>query len=92
MRQGATDVELVAIIKDGIWWKPWGHGLSRDVIPLNRVMSEVASSPLPTPLCWLGSWVVQSVLAGSQLVPNSARSGTVAALSPRRKYGRGIHR
>ncbi|MEZ4540442.1 MAG: GTP 3',8-cyclase MoaA [Chloroflexota bacterium] len=41
MRQGATDVELVAIIKDGIWWKPWGHGLSQDVIPLNRVMSEI---------------------------------------------------
>lgn len=41
MRAGATDVELLAIIKEGIWWKPWGHGLSQDVIPLNRVMSEI---------------------------------------------------
>ncbi len=41
MREGATDTELIAIIKDGIWWKPWGHGLAQDVIPLNRVMSEI---------------------------------------------------
>lgn len=41
MRAGATDDELEAIIKKGIWWKPWGHGLAQDVIPLNRVMSEI---------------------------------------------------
>lgn len=41
MRAGATDDELQAIIKQGIWWKPWGHGLAQDVIPLNRVMSEI---------------------------------------------------
>ncbi|HMT20144.1 MAG TPA: GTP 3',8-cyclase MoaA [Promineifilum sp.] len=41
MRAGATDNELHAIMKQGIWWKPWGHGLAQDVIPLNRVMSEI---------------------------------------------------
>ncbi|CUS02047.2 Cyclic pyranopterin monophosphate synthase [Candidatus Promineifilum breve] len=41
LRAGATDEELEAIIKKGIWWKPWGHGLAQDVIPLNRVMSEI---------------------------------------------------
>jgi len=41
MRQGATDDQLRDLITDGIWWKPWGHGLSEDVIPLNRVMSEI---------------------------------------------------
>lgn len=41
MRSGATDDELRAIIEKGIWWKPWGHGLAQDVIPLNRVMSEI---------------------------------------------------
>lgn len=41
MRQGADDQELREIIEKGIWWKPWGHGLSHQVIPLNRVMSEI---------------------------------------------------
>jgi len=41
LRQGASDDELRDVITDGIWWKPWGHGLSEDVIPLNRVMSEI---------------------------------------------------
>jgi cyclic pyranopterin phosphate synthase len=41
MRDGASDDEMKAIMKDGIWWKPWGHGLAEDVIPLNRVMSEI---------------------------------------------------
>lgn len=41
MRDGATDDELRAIISEGIWWKPWGHGLAQDVVPLNRVMSEI---------------------------------------------------
>lgn len=41
LRAGASDDELEAIIKQGIWWKPWGHGLGDDVIPLNRVMSEI---------------------------------------------------
>ena len=41
MRDGADDDELLGIIRKGIWWKPWGHGLAQDVIPLNRVMSEI---------------------------------------------------
>lgn len=41
LRDGADDDALRAIITDGIWWKPWGHGLADDVIPLNRVMSEI---------------------------------------------------
>jgi cyclic pyranopterin phosphate synthase len=41
LRQGATLEELRQIILDGIWYKPWGHGLAEGVIPLNRVMSEI---------------------------------------------------
>ena len=41
LRDGATDDEMMAIMKKAIWWKPWGHGLAQDVIPLNRVMSEI---------------------------------------------------
>lgn len=41
MRQGASNAELSEIIEKGIWWKPWGHGLSQQLIPLNRVMSEI---------------------------------------------------
>jgi len=41
LRSGATDNELIDILKEGIWWKPWGHQLDQDVIPLNRVMSEI---------------------------------------------------
>ena len=41
LRDGANDEAMQAIITDGIWWKPWGHGLAEDVIPLNRVMSEI---------------------------------------------------
>jgi cyclic pyranopterin phosphate synthase len=41
LRDGASNEELTSIIEDAIWWKPWGHGLGHDVIPLNRVMSEI---------------------------------------------------
>jgi cyclic pyranopterin phosphate synthase len=41
LRQGATEDEIKQIILDGIWWKPWGHGLAEDVIPLTRVMSQI---------------------------------------------------
>ena len=41
LRAGASQVELRQIILDGIWFKPWGHGLAEGVIPLNRVMSEI---------------------------------------------------
>jgi cyclic pyranopterin phosphate synthase len=41
LRQGATLAELRRLILDGIWEKPWGHGLADGIIPLNRVMSEI---------------------------------------------------
>jgi cyclic pyranopterin phosphate synthase len=41
LRAGASVEELRRIILDGIWYKPWGHGLAEGVIPLNRVMNEI---------------------------------------------------
>jgi cyclic pyranopterin phosphate synthase len=41
LRAGASDSELAEIIEAGIWGKPWGHGLAENIIPLNRVMSEI---------------------------------------------------
>ena len=41
LRQGASLEELRDIILQGVWYKPWGHGLAEGVIPLNRVMSEI---------------------------------------------------
>jgi cyclic pyranopterin phosphate synthase len=41
LRVGATLEELKQIILDGVWHKPWGHGLADDVVPLNRFMSEI---------------------------------------------------
>lgn len=41
LRQGASEADIKKIILDGIWHKPWGHGLAQDVIPLTRVMSQI---------------------------------------------------
>ena len=41
LREGATLDDLRQIILDGVWEKPWGHGLADGVIPLNRVMNEI---------------------------------------------------
>jgi cyclic pyranopterin phosphate synthase len=41
MRAGASLEDLRRLILDGIWLKPWGHGLAEGVIPLNRVMNEI---------------------------------------------------
>lgn len=41
LRAGASINDLRQIILDGIWEKPWGHGLDEGLIPLNRVMSEI---------------------------------------------------
>lgn len=41
MRQGAGQEDLRRLILDGVWHKPWGHGLAEGDIPLNRVMSEI---------------------------------------------------
>ena len=41
LRAGATLDGLRQIILDGVWEKPWGHGLADGVIPLNRVMNQI---------------------------------------------------
>ena len=41
LREGATLDDLKHIIEANIWEKPWGHGLAQDVIPLQRVMSQI---------------------------------------------------
>lgn len=41
LRAGAREAELKALINKAVWHKPWGHGLAHNVVPLNRVMSEI---------------------------------------------------
>jgi cyclic pyranopterin phosphate synthase len=41
MRNGASEDDLRTLILDGVWNKPWGHGLAEGVIPLNRAMNEI---------------------------------------------------
>ena len=41
MRNGASEDDLRGLILDGVWNKPWGHGLEEGVIPLNRVMNQI---------------------------------------------------
>ncbi len=41
LRQGATLAELRQIVLDGVWVKPWGHGLAEGDYATNRVMSEI---------------------------------------------------
>ncbi len=41
LRNGASLEELRQLILDGIWHKPWGHGLAEGLIPLNRTMSQI---------------------------------------------------
>jgi cyclic pyranopterin phosphate synthase len=41
LRQGATLEDLRQIILDGIWHKPWGHGLAEGNFATNRTMSEI---------------------------------------------------
>ena len=41
MRDSAADEDLRRMIAEGIWGKPWGHGLAKGVVPLNRTMSEI---------------------------------------------------
>jgi GTP 3',8-cyclase len=41
LRAGATLDDLRRLILDGIWHKPWGHGLKDGEVALNRVMSEI---------------------------------------------------
>ncbi len=41
LRQGASLEDLRMIIVNGIWEKPWGHGLADGEVALNRTMSEI---------------------------------------------------
>jgi cyclic pyranopterin phosphate synthase len=41
LRQGASLEDLRQIILNGVWHKPWGHGLADGEIAMNRVMSEI---------------------------------------------------
>ena len=41
LRAGATLGELRQMVIDGLWLKPWGHGLAEGIVPLNREMSEI---------------------------------------------------
>ncbi len=41
LRAGASDEEMKALVEESIWWKPWGHRLEEDLVPLNRVMSQI---------------------------------------------------
>ncbi len=41
LRAGASLDELRRLLLDGVWNKPWGHGLADGVIPLNRAMNEI---------------------------------------------------
>jgi GTP 3',8-cyclase len=41
MRTGVSDHELTELVKQAIWEKPWGNGLTEGLIPVNRVMSQI---------------------------------------------------
>ncbi len=41
LRAGASTADLKQLITHATWNKPWGHDLASDIIPLNRVMSEI---------------------------------------------------
>ncbi len=41
LRQGASLEDLRQLILEGIWHKPWGHGLAEGEVALNRGMSEI---------------------------------------------------
>ncbi len=41
LRAGASDEELRALMTNGVFNKPWGHGLAEHVIAESRVMSQI---------------------------------------------------
>ncbi len=41
LRQGASPAELRQLILDGLWQKPWGHGLAHNEVAVNRVMNQI---------------------------------------------------
>jgi GTP 3',8-cyclase len=41
LRAGASLADLQSLINQAVYRKPWGHGLAHNVVPMNRVMSEI---------------------------------------------------
>ncbi len=41
LRSGASLDDLKGLILKAVHHKPWGHGLAHNVVPMNRVMSEI---------------------------------------------------
>ncbi|MCS6910582.1 MAG: GTP 3',8-cyclase MoaA, partial [Anaerolineales bacterium] len=41
LRRGAPVEDLAALVKKAVYHKPWGHGLAQNLVPMNRVMSEI---------------------------------------------------
>lgn len=41
LRAGASLDELRKLVLEGVWNKPWGHGLANGEIAINRVMNEI---------------------------------------------------
>jgi GTP 3',8-cyclase len=41
LRAGASLDDLKALILKAVYHKPWGHGLAHNVVPMNRVMSDI---------------------------------------------------
>lgn len=41
LRKGASEEDLRQLILNGVWNKPWGHGLGQGVIPMNRTMNQI---------------------------------------------------
>jgi cyclic pyranopterin phosphate synthase len=41
LRAGASLADLRQLIIDGLWEKPWGHGLAQHEIATNRVMNQI---------------------------------------------------
>ncbi|MFN8515823.1 MAG: hypothetical protein U0841_25220 [Chloroflexia bacterium] len=53
LRNGASDVELRAAIREGVWRKPWGHGLKDGVLPVGRGCRRLADRLLRIADCGL---------------------------------------
>ncbi|MGB9586342.1 MAG: GTP 3',8-cyclase MoaA, partial [Anaerolineales bacterium] len=41
LREGASPADLRQLILEGLWQKPWGHGLANHEIATNRVMNQI---------------------------------------------------
>jgi len=41
LRAGATLSELKELVLTAVHHKPWGHGLAHNIVPMNRIMSEI---------------------------------------------------